>query len=104
MTYLGLQKLKHKLDECWKAREAISRGFKAIKRVESTISALPPPVNPVKWAVSMTSNSSEAVLVDYLDETSMATYETFLLICICAVESPSSKQLCTKLVLKCSDK
>ena len=101
MIYLGLQKLKHKLDERWKARESTCRGFKSIKRVESTVSTLPPPQNPVKWAVSMTSNSSEAVLVESCDEISLATYETFLF--ISTIEPPSSKQLCAKLVLKCSE-
>ena len=79
LIYLGLQKLKHKLDERLKAREMSSGRFKAMERIESTISSLSPPIEPVKWAVSLTSSGSEAVVVessDNSDLTAVATYET----------------------------
>ena len=75
MTYPGLQKLKYKLDQRLKTKEMSSGCFKAMERKESIISMLPPPVNPVKWAVSVTSSSSDTILVessDSLDQTSVA--------------------------------
>lgn len=65
--YLGLEKLKHKLDLRLQARELNSGRFKSMERIESTVSKLPPPRNPVKWAVCVTCSSSEAVVVESSD-------------------------------------
>ena len=55
-VYIGLQKLKEKLDNRIKAKELGSGRFKPRERIESTVSDLPPPENPIKWAVQMLSN------------------------------------------------
>lgn len=41
---VGLNKLKHKLDLRLKAKDLRSGRFKAMERIESTTSLLPPPV------------------------------------------------------------
>lgn len=64
---VGLIKLKRKLDTRLKAKELRSGRFQAMERVESTTSSLPPPKHPVKWAVSLTATSSEAVSVESSD-------------------------------------
>lgn len=69
---IGLNKLKHKLDARLRAKDLRSGRFKAMERIESTTSVLPPPKHPVKWAVSLTASSSEAVSVESSD-----TYEQF---------------------------
>jgi len=64
IIFSELQELKAILDERISKADTISGRFRSKPRVESHFSTLPPPVQPVLWAVVQQDDSSRYALSD----------------------------------------
>ena len=82
---VGLNKLKHKLDSRLKAKDLRSGQFKSMEYIESATSLLPPPKLPVKWAVSLTATSSDAVSVESSDSSEQFSLTRYIPLFNCQI-------------------
>lgn len=90
VVYPALQKLKRKLDVRLQVKDLGASRFKCMERIESSVSKIPPPIDPVKWAVCLMSSSSSDVVVESYDsteQTSPAMYGVSLSICVYIVSA-----------------